>query len=132
MLTEKDLFFRNGQRRKRMPCRREDAARITDELLLALGIAPHLGGFEPLSEEVRITAERRRGNARPPITDPEPIAVRLCGEHGAEHAMRDAIGVGFLHTDEIHTRIFPYTDRPGCAEFICTLAELVLDRITQQ
>jgi hypothetical protein len=131
MLTEKDLFFQTAEYQKRMPYRQEDRARIAGELLLAFGITPHLVGFEPLREGVRITAERERGSERPPIRDLEPAVERLCGEHSPEHAMRDAIGAGFLGPDEIHTRVFPFSDRPSCAEFICTLAELVLDRITQ-
>ena len=132
MLTEKDLFFQGNQRLKWTLCRREDSRRITGEMLLAMGITPHLCGFEPLSEGIRITAERERGSERSPITDLVPAVRSLCGQCSPDHAMRDAIGVAFLAADEIHTRFFPFSDRPGSAEFICTLAELVLDRITQQ
>lgn len=132
-MTEEDIrLFERDRSVQRTLCRRGDTSRFTAELLLQMGITPHLCGFVPLSEVVRITAERERGSERPPIVELEPTVARLCGERGTEHAMRDAIGVGFLDTDEIHSQLFPYADRPSCAEFICTLAELVLDRMTQQ
>lgn len=121
-------FDRGGDATQRCA---EDATRIIGELLLRLGITPHLKGYEPLREGVRITAERERSVARPPLTDLRPMVGRICGEHSPEHAIHDAIGVGFLSAEEIHARIFPFSDRPSSAEFICTLAELVSDRIAQ-
>ncbi len=130
MLTEERLFFDGGARR--MPRRERDASRTAGELLLRFGITPHLCGFEPLCEGVRIVAERERACERPPLAQLQPAVERLCGEHSPEHAMRDAIGVGFLSPDEIHARLFPFSDRPSSAEFICTLAEMVCDRIAQE
>lgn len=131
MSTETILYQkeRNGNRTS---CRREDARRAAEELLLACGITPHLCGFAPLSEGVRITAERKRKRTGLMITELEQTMARLCGERGAEHAMRDAIGAGFLGTDGIRSQLFPYADRPSCAEFICTLAELVIDSISEE
>ncbi|MBR4907159.1 MAG: hypothetical protein IKZ44_09970 [Clostridia bacterium] len=131
MLTKQDRFFAYGGA-ERMPHRERDASRTAGELLLRFGITPHLCGFEPLCEGVRIVAERERERERPPLVELQPAVARLLGEQSQEHAMRDAIGVGFLGPDEIHARLFPFSDRPGSAEFICTLAELVCDRITQQ
>ena len=119
-------------RADRTPCRREDTTRIIGELLLRFGITPHLKGFEPLRDEVRITAEHERSGLRPPLADLSPTVGRICGKGCAEHAIHDAIGVGFLSADEIHTKLFPFSDRPSSAEFICTLAELVMDRIAQK
>ena len=56
----------------------------------------------------------------------------LCDHVSQEHSMRDAIGAGFLNTDDIHARLFPFSDRPSNAEFIYTLAELVRDRIASE
>ena len=111
--------------------RREDASRVVGELLLQCGITPHLCGFEPLSDGIRMTAERRRAQGRPPLDELQPAVGSLCGKHSPEHAIRDAIGAGFLFADTLHARVFPFSDRPSSAEFICTLAELVMDRITQ-
>ena len=131
MLTKQDRFFvyRGAER---MPHRERDASRTAGELLLRFGITPHLCGYEPLCEGVRIVAEREREREHPPLAELQPAVGRLLGEQSPEHAMRDAIGVGFLGPDEIHARLFPFSDRPSSAEFICTLAELVMDRITQQ
>lgn len=129
MLTKQDRFFAyDGAGRMR---RERDASRTAGELLLRLGVTPHLCGYEPLCEGVRIVAERERERERPPLSELQPAVGRLLGNFGPEHAMRDAIGVGFLSTDGIHARLFPLSVRPGSAEFICTLAELVSDRIAQ-
>lgn len=129
MLTKQDRFFAyDGAGRMR---RERDASRTAGELLLRFGITPHLCGYEPLCEGVRIVAERERERERPPLSELQPAVGRLLGNFGPEHAMRDAIGVGFLSTDGIHARLFPLSVRPGSAEFICTLAELVSDRIAQ-
>ena len=130
MLTKQDRFF-TYRGAERMPHRERDASRTAGELLLRFGITPHLCGFEPLCEGVRIVAEREREDERPPLSELQPAVGRLLGENNPEHAMRDAIGVGFLDPDEIHARLFPFSDRPASAEFICTLAELVMDRIAQ-
>lgn len=111
--------------------REEDPERIIGELLLRFGITPHLKGYEPLREGVRITAERRRSSGRSPLADLGPTVGKICGERSTETAIHDAIGVGFLSADAIHTQLFPFSDRPSNAEFICTLAELVSDRIAQ-
>ena len=129
MLTEQNRLFDRGT--AGLLRRRGDASRTAGELLLEFGITPHLCGFEPLCEGVRIVAEREREDERPPLSELQPAVGRLLDEHSPEHAMRDAIGVGFLGPDEIHARLFPFSDRPGSAEFICTLAELVMDRIAQ-
>lgn len=129
MLTEQIGYFERGAGKTMR--RTEDASRVAGELLLRCGITPHLCGFEPLKEGVRITAERSRASIRPPLAELQPAVGGLCGERSPDHAMRDAISVGFLSTDEIHTRFFPYADRPSSTEFICTLAELVADRIAQ-
>ena len=129
-MTKQDRFFAySGAGCMR---RRGDASRTAGELLLLFGITPHLCGFEPLCEGVRIVAERERTRERPPLSELQPAVGRLLGEQSPEHAIRDAIGVGFLDADEIHARLFPFSDRPSSAEFICTLAELVCDRITQK
>ena len=130
MLMKQDRFFAYGGA-ERMPHRERDASRTAGELLLRFGITPHLCGFEPLCEGVRIVAEREREDERPPLSELQPAVGRLLDEHSPEHAMRDAIGVGFLSADAIHTQLFPFSDRPSNAEFICTLAELVSDRIAQ-
>ena len=130
MLTKQDRFFAYGGAGRMR--RRGDASRTAGELLLRFGITPHLCGYEPLCEGVRIVAERERKDERPPLSELQPAVGRLYGEQSPEHAMRDAIGAGFLGPDEIHARLFPFSDRPSSAEFICTLAELVMDRMTQQ
>lgn len=130
MLTEERLLFDGGARR--MPRRERDASRTTGELLLRFGITPHLCGYEPLREGVRMIAEQERERERPPLAELQPVLEHLLGERSPEHAMRDAIGVGFLDSDEIHGRLFPFSERPSSAEFICTLAELVCERIAQE
>ena len=107
-----------------------DAHRVIGELLLSLGVTPHLCGYDPLCDGIRITAERECAC----IAHPNELfaAVEaLCSVSNGEHAIRDAIGVGFTAPDDLHARIFPFTDRPTNSEFVCTLAELVRDRITQ-
>ncbi len=131
MIWENTWDAAGGGIRKRTQRRKGDASRCAAELLLQFGITPHLSGFEPLTEGVRMTAERERRSMRPPIRDLEPAMRDLCGECRPEHAMRDAIGAGFAGTNEVFARVFPFSDRPGSAEFICTLAELVSDRITE-
>ena len=111
--------------------RREDASRVVGEMLLQCGITPHLSGYEPLSDGIRITAERVRTHERPPLAELHPAVGSLCGEHSPEQAMRGAIGVGYLLSEETRAQIVSFPDRPSSAEFICTLAELVLDRIAQ-
>ena len=105
--------------------------RIVGELLLRFGITPHLCGFDPLSSTIRMAAEEDRTCGMQPASVLQPTLGALCCESDPAHAMRDAIGVGFLGADEIHAKIFPFSDRPSSAEFICTLAELVRDRIAQ-
>ena len=129
MLKDEGLFFDRGTLGAMR--RRGDASRTTGELLLRFGITPHLCGYEPLREGVRMIAEQEREHERPPLAELQPVLEHLLGERSPEHAMRDAIGVGFLDSDEIHGRLFPFSDRPSSAEFICTLAELVMDRIAQ-
>lgn len=107
------------------------AQRVTGELLLEFGIGPHLAGFDPLIHGIRILAERDRagGTSLPVIL--QPTIGSVCGSIAWEHAVRDAISVGFLNPDAIHTWAFPFSKRPTGAEFICTLAELVHDRIAE-
>lgn len=128
MTEYRPLYTRGADRTLR---RREDASRVVEELLLQCGITPHLSGFEPLSGGIRITAERERSHGRPPLAELQPAVGSLCGERSPEHAMRDAIGAGHLLSEEISTHLVSFPDRPSSAEFICTLAELVTDRIAQ-
>lgn len=111
--------------------REQRAQRIVEELLLRCGITPHLCGFDPLSNLIRMAAERDRSRGTGPLSDLQPMLGLLFRACNPEHAMRDAIGVGFLGSDEIHTTLFPFSDRPCSAEFVCTLAELVRDRMAQ-
>ena len=130
-MTDHQQYFEHGRGAGRTLRREEDASRVVGELLLQCGITPHLLGFELLREQVRITAKRERLKNRPTLRDLRSATGSLCGACSAEHAVRDAIGAGFLSADGIHTRLFPFSDRPGSAEFVCTLAELALDRIAQ-
>jgi hypothetical protein len=112
---------RRKQREARSICdarRVGDAHRMIGELMLAFGVTPHLDGFDPISQGIRIRAERKGQGALPP---------KKALSH--ETAIRTAIGIGFLRADGIHAQIFPFTDRPSSSEFICTLAALVRDRI---
>ncbi len=128
-MRETTLFSQAGRAVRGGDRRAADAHRMVGELLLRLGIGPHLVGFEPLCEGVRFAAEQDRvfGAASP--AEVLPAIEDLCDVVSGEHAMRDAIGVGFLNPDGIHTEIFPFSDRPSNFEFICTVAELVRDRI---
>ena len=105
--------------------RKKPAQRAPGELLLQFGVTPHLCGFDPLCGAIRFSAERSR--VGPPSGGMQPMIDALCREHDPAHALRDAIGVGFLAADGIHAEVFPFSDRPGSVEFICTLAELVRD-----
>lgn len=110
--------------------KREDSAqRVAGELLLRCGITPHLCGFDPLCGAIRMTSERDRTRALPAMNAMRTAVGALCKERNPEHAARDAILAGFLTTDETHTQIFPFSDRPSIADFICTLAELARDRV---
>lgn len=111
---------------------RSDAPhRQIGEALLRIGIEPHLCGFDTLSDGIRITAERELRFA-PFRTHMEPTLGSLNGTAGWEHMMRDAIRAGFLNADEVQAKLFPYTDRPGNAEFVCTLAAALCDRIASK
>lgn len=96
-----------------------DARRITAELLLQFGIMPHLCGYDLLCDGILSRAEHRYAIERTP-DDEKP---------GRQTALRSAIDAGFLHPGAIHARFFPCGDRPSNSEFICTLAELVRDRL---
>lgn len=98
-----------------------DTHRFIGELLLAFGVTPHLDGFDPISQGIRIRAERRE-------TDAIPSGKAL----SHETAVRTAIGVGFLSAAQVHAQIFSCTDRPSSSEFICTLAALVRDRLRSE
>ena len=78
MLMKQDRFFAYGGA-ERMPHRERDASRTAGELLLRFGITPHLCGFEPLCEGVRIVAEREREDERPPLSELQPAVGRLLG-----------------------------------------------------
>lgn len=117
--------FAGGQAR-----RVSDAHRMIGELLLSLGVTPHLCGYDPLCDGIRMTAERDRKNAMHP--NEMCMAVELlCGAPNGEHAIRDAIAVGFTERNDLHAAIFPFSARPTNSEFVCTLAELVRNRMTQ-
>ncbi len=132
MTMESARYFARDCSGKRTPRRETDTTRIIGELLLRFGITPHLKGFEPLREEVRITVECERGSERPSLVELQPTVGKLCGERNPAFAARDAISVGFLSADRVCAQFFPFSDRPSSAEFICTLAEMVTDRITQK
>ena len=129
MMTGYVRSFETDRNVKRTARSKENTHRIAGELLLELGVAPHLCGFDPLCNAIRFTAERERSRPAPSLTGMQQAFGALCRERNPEHAVRDAIGAGFLGTDEIHTKLFPFSDRPSSAEFVCTLAELVRDRI---
>ena len=118
-----------GRYVKRDARREENAQRVVGELLLRFGITPHLSGFDPLCGAIRIASERDRTNVMPPFYRIQPMVGELCRESNPDHALRDAIGVGFLRTDPMQAQLFPFSDRPSIAEFVCTLAELARDRI---
>ena len=120
---ESDRYAKNGARREK------SAQRVVGELLLRFGIAPHLSGFDPLCGAIRITTERGRFSALPKMSGVHQMIRSLCGENNPEHALHDAITVGFLEAGEAHTQIFPFSNHPSIAEFVCTLAELARDRI---
>lgn len=105
-----------------------DAHRVVGELLLELGVAPHLVGYDPLCDGIRIASEQDRTWAVQPAALNAAVET-LCDASNGEHAIRDAIGVGFLRPDDLHARIFPFSKRPSNSEFVCTLAELVRDRM---
>ena len=127
-MKETILFADAGQTARGSERRTEDAHRLIGELLLRMGIGPHLVGFDPLCEGIRILAEQDREAGFSPA-DVFPLIEELCGVTNGEHAVRDAICAGFLHPEEIHSQIFPFSNRPSNCEFICTLAELVRNRI---
>ncbi len=97
-----------------------DTYRVAGELLLQFGVLPHLYGYELLCDGIRTRAER----TRPVVRTPKD------GKLVREGALREAIEVGFLHTDAIHAECFPCADRPSNSEFICTLAMLARDRLS--
>ncbi len=96
-----------------------DAHRITAELLLQFGIMPHLCGYDLLCDGILSRAEREYTTGQMPEG----------GTSIRQTALRSAIDAGFLHPGAIHTRFFPCADRPSNREFICTLAELVRERL---
>ncbi len=118
---------RQGKRRSAV-----NTHRYIGELMLRLGIEPHLVGYDPLCGGIRIAAERDRASCVPVSERTLTTVETLCDHVSQEHSMRDAIGAGFLNTDDIHARLFPFSDRPSNAEFIYTLAELVRDRIASE
>ena len=109
--------------------KREETLRFAGEVLLRFGITPHLHGYEPLCSAIRLITDRTDGTGVPPYYGAHPTVSALWRNIDTEHEMRDALGVGFLITDEIHTRVFPYTNRPSSGEFVCTIAELLRDRV---
>ena len=123
------LFSRTGSTVRTGERRTADAHRMIGELMLRMGIEPHLVGFEPLCDGVRIAAEQERTSGAASPKGVYPAIGDLCETDAGEHAIRDAIGVGFLNPGGIHAEIFPFSDRPSNFEFICTVAELVRDRI---
>lgn len=123
------VSLRSERKRQGSERRVSDAHRAVGELLLTLGVTPHLSGYDPLSDGIRMTAERKRACAAHRNELFEAVET-LCGTTNGEHAIRDAIDVGFASPGDLHAQIFPYTDRPTNAEFVCTLAELVRDRLT--
>ncbi len=123
------LFSRTGSTVRTGERRTADAHRMIGELMLRMGIEPHLVGFEPLCDGVRIAAEQERTSGAASPNGIYPAIGDLCETDAGEHAIRDAIGVGFLNPGGIHAEIFPFSDRPSNFEFICTVAELVRDRI---
>lgn len=123
LLTEIGRCGRNKERRAL------NEYRLIGELLLRFGIGPHLVGFDPLRESIRLTAEQDRGFGAAPHAEIIAVAEALCNVTNGEHAIRDAIRAGFSHPDEIHSQIFPFSEHPTNREFICTLAELVRDWI---
>ena len=111
--------------------KRDVPQRAAEEMLLQFGITPHLGGFDPLCSVVRMMAEQDRSVGAPPFYGAQPTVAGLWQETDTAHAIRDALGAGFLGPDEIQAQIFPFSDRPSSAEFVCTVAELLRDRIAQ-
>ena len=105
--------------------------RAAGEVLLQFGITPHLVGFDPLCSAIRILAERDRTEGECSFFGTQPTVSALWQDVDTEHAIRDALGVGFLGSDEIHARVFPFSDRPSSGEFVCTVAELLRDRMAE-
>ena len=130
MLTGTIRSVYEDRNRKRGGRSGAPAQRAAGELLLRFGVTPHLCGFDPLCGAIRFSAERDR--TEPPSVGMRQICGALCRERSPEHALRDAIGIGFLTADGIHAEIFPFSNRPGSAEFVCTLAELVRDCIAER
>ena len=111
--------------------KRDEPQRAAAEMLLQFGITPHLGGFDPLCSEIRMMAERNRSEGVPPFFGARPTIAALWQDADTEHAIRDALSAGFMGPDGIHMQTFPFADRPSSAEFVCTIAELLRDRISQ-
>ena len=123
MNSHERFSFAGGQAR-----RVSDAHRMIGELLLKLGVTPHLVGFDSLCGGIRMTAEQDRAS----VLHPGEICTAveaLSGAANGEHAIRDAINAGFLERSDLHAKIFPFSDRPSNSEFVCTIAELVRSRM---
>lgn len=107
--------------------RMRNRCRMIGETMLALGILPHLNGYRPLCEAIRVVMQADR-TARIRYSDVVKWTEELFGLKDADHAMRDAIRTGFLNEVEEQRAMFPFTKRPSNAEFIWTVAEALRDR----
>ena len=116
-MTETMYSFRTREDRPGSANRTGDAQRTTGEMLLRFGITPHFCGFGSLYCGICVRAEREQTGEIPP------------GGYLRESAMREAIGGGFLNAGAIGTEPFSRARRPTNSEFICTLAELIRDRV---
>ena len=112
--------------------RTRDAGRCVSELLMGLGIAPHLKGYAALRDGVRMLAETSRTRRIRTNEDLYP----LLGEKGSqiEHAVRDAIRTAWERNAETaaQTDLFFGIEQPTNAVFLYTLAERVRDRMNAE
>ena len=102
--------------------------RIIGDLMLDLGIMPHLNGYLPLFEGVRILAGADRTQYIS-YSEVIPQVNALTGLSDSRSAMRTAIAQGAARAQDRYRAVFHHTSKPTNMEFLCTVAEIVRDRV---
>lgn len=106
----------------------ERTANVIAEMMLDLGVMPHLSGYVPLLEGIRVLASADR-TRRIPYREITEWIDALYGAADSAHAMRDAIARGTAETAAGCGTLFLHAPQPGNKEFLYSVAEIVRDRV---